>query len=653
MANFLYSNLINKTNKKIISFSVYGKNRIYQAGAEKNVQEAKEIYPDWICRFYCHKDIKNLEKLKSLDCEVLVVDSKIPEMFWRFLAADDPDVDVFISRDTDSVVSHREKVAVEEWLNSDKMFHTMHDTEDGHWSKVMGGLWGLKLPFNGSMESMIDSQVSLKNYNFAYNDDQNFLTKKILPMYENSWCAHTGHKPGPNNNIASPAHAKEFPKHPPIKYGSFVGDRVSIFRLTDINEGKENSSKAFVVPHLGPDDHWVCRNAIQHIINSHEEVILPVKKPSELNVNYMFGGYKNVKIEVIEHDGKAFDLFSENYIDTHKLYIFGIHGPNLENMSTMGWSDRFCFHQMDEEFKDNLIQSNPKPGLDYSKVKKQYINLPKFKPDIQIPKEDREDKLIESLINNVDSTEKPDRNPLVSAIVSTYNRYNYVFNTIKSIKNQTYDNIEIIVIDDNSSDPRYKEFDWVGYGVKIIHLEKNSKEIFNFACSGGYQRNFGMRQSKGEYLAFCDDDDIWLPNKIKSQVLALENSNQKICSTEAFFGSGVYDQNKKYSLYNGEVFLETLINIFKRAGHDFSSSKKLPKTWNESFWGVHNAAICSSVMIHRDLYVKHGEFAPMPNSDDYEYWKRIIKGEEAVYLDEPHVYYDSAHGDGINYSWGK
>lgn len=67
-----FQNLIPKKNKKVISFSVYGDKPIYLIGAEKNIEAAVEVYPDWICRFYCHKDISNLEKLKIFHLKINV-----------------------------------------------------------------------------------------------------------------------------------------------------------------------------------------------------------------------------------------------------------------------------------------------------------------------------------------------------------------------------------------------------------------------------------------------------------------------------------------------------------------------------------------------------------------------------------------------------
>ena len=180
--NYISSKLLPFSNKKVISFSVYGDKPVYWIGAEKNVELAKEIYPDWVCRFYCGPEVPNLEKLKSLDCEVLVVESKIPPMYWRFFAVDDPGVSVFISRDTDSLVNSREKAAVDEWIASDKIMHMMHDNLAGHWSPVMGGMRGIKTPIEFNMTEELLKFTGARKFNFAYSDDQSFLSAKLLPL---------------------------------------------------------------------------------------------------------------------------------------------------------------------------------------------------------------------------------------------------------------------------------------------------------------------------------------------------------------------------------------------------------------------------------------------------------------------------------------
>ena len=108
----------------------------------------------------------------------------------------------------------------------------------------------------------------------------------------------------------------------------------------------------------------------------------------------------------------------------------------------------------------------------------------------------------------------------VSVIIPTFNRFKYLLNTLNSVKNQTHNNLEIIVINDKSTQKEYYSYDWKANNINIIHLEKNSKDIFGYGCVG-YVRNKGIEKSTGKYIAFCDDDDIWFPNKIELQIVLL------------------------------------------------------------------------------------------------------------------------------------
>ena len=129
--------------KKIISFSLYGNKPNFQVGAVVNVLESKRLYPDWKCRFYTTDDEPICKQLEYLGAEIVRMDDW-PEgqMFWRFLAIDD--ADICISRDADSVVNEREVGAVQEWLESDFQWHSIHDHKNHRKYSIMGGMWGCK-----------------------------------------------------------------------------------------------------------------------------------------------------------------------------------------------------------------------------------------------------------------------------------------------------------------------------------------------------------------------------------------------------------------------------------------------------------------------------------------------------------------------------
>lgn len=115
--------------------------------------------------------------------------------------------------------------------------------------------------------------------------------------------------------------------------------------------------------------------------------------------------------------------------------------------------------------------------------------------------------------------------PLVSVIIPTYSRPNNLVRAVESVLAQTYKNIEIIVVDDNGENTPYQIetanvlIDFVTQG-KITYLKHNINK------NGSAARNTGIKASKGEFIAFLDDDDEYKPLKIEKQVDALENNQE-------------------------------------------------------------------------------------------------------------------------------
>jgi glycosyltransferase involved in cell wall biosynthesis len=236
----------------------------------------------------------------------------------------------------------------------------------------------------------------------------------------------------------------------------------------------------------------------------------------------------------------------------------------------------------------------------------------------------------------------------VTVVIPTYNRFKYLMNTIQSVKEQTHTNLEIIVVNDCSTETDYYEYDWNKNGVRIIHLPENSKTKFGFACPGGYQRNFGIKEATGEYIAFCDDDDTWFPQKLELQLKAMKENDCKMSCTDGLFGRGVYDETKTYKKYNKENYFGILKSIYKKRGSDLMDNG-FPTVWTPDFFKVHNCAICRSMMIKKEVIDVVGDFIVARANEDYEYWRRAVQITNCVYVDEPCVYYDASHGAGQNY----
>lgn len=176
--------------KKIISYSLWGDKPMYTMGAIENAIQAKEIYPDWVCRFYIGKSVpdeivKQLQSMDNTECVLMDEWGDWTAMFWRFYPASDDDVNVCVIRDCDSRLSIREKMAVDEWLKSDKGVHIMRD-HPHHTAPIMGGMWGVKIGVLKNMVSMI------KNYfkGDFWQVDQNFLGECVYPLIKGDSMVH-------------------------------------------------------------------------------------------------------------------------------------------------------------------------------------------------------------------------------------------------------------------------------------------------------------------------------------------------------------------------------------------------------------------------------------------------------------------------------
>jgi hypothetical protein len=186
--------------KRVISFSLWGDNPGYCIGAVENAKRAPNFYPGWVCRFYCDTKVPEeyVKQLLDLGCEVYKRPESIDNigLYWRFEPMfDDPDIERFIVRDTDSRLNGRESEAVYEWIESDLPFHIIRDNP-GHNIEICGGLWGSKarvIPeFPILMKAWLETLVpDPKNPRGIYHGtDQIFLCKYIWPFVKNCHMAH-------------------------------------------------------------------------------------------------------------------------------------------------------------------------------------------------------------------------------------------------------------------------------------------------------------------------------------------------------------------------------------------------------------------------------------------------------------------------------
>ncbi|MGF9856557.1 glycosyltransferase family 2 protein [Priestia endophytica] len=153
-----------------------------------------------------------------------------------------------------------------------------------------------------------------------------------------------------------------------------------------------------------------------------------------------------------------------------------------------------------------------------------------------------------------------EQSDLISVVIPTYNRADRILATINSALNQTYRNIEVIIVDDASTDNTEEIVQSINdKRVNYYKLEENSH--------GTRPRNFGIEKSKGKYIAFLDSDDIWISHKLDMQKKYIEENSKEGQKVLCFTNVEVYiDHKTRTEVINDPcIFEEDIVNyIFEK-----------------------------------------------------------------------------------------
>lgn len=205
---------------------------------------------------------------------------------------------------------------------------------------------------------------------------------------------------------------------------------------------------------------------------------------------------------------------------------------------------------------------------------------------------------------------------LVSAVITTHNRKELLLKAVQSVLNQTYENIECIVVDDASTD---------GTKDLLVDLiqEKKIKYIYiapEDSKGGNHARNIGISNSAGEYIAFLDDDDEWMPQKIEKQIEAIKNN--------ADIGF-VYCAINRVFIKNGVEYKSQRSNSGGKKEGDLSKEVL-----------IHIITVTSTILVRRLILDKAGVFdESLKFWQEYEFCIRALQETRAKYVDEVLVKY--------------
>ena len=210
---------------------------------------------------------------------------------------------------------------------------------------------------------------------------------------------------------------------------------------------------------------------------------------------------------------------------------------------------------------------------------------------------------------------------LITVIIPSFNRCVLLQRALTSVLQQTYSPIEIIVIDDGSTD-----------GTRNMLQQHFPAVTYFYQSNQGVSsaRNKAIDLAKAQWIAFLDSDDEWLPSKLQKQVdLLTKNPDYKVCHTEEqWVRNGIkVNQMKKHQKKGGWIF-----------------SQCLPLC----------AMSPSSIIIHRSIFSTLGDFdTSLPACEDYDLWLRITAQYPVLYIKEPQIIKYGGHDDQLSRQyWG-
>ncbi len=209
----------------------------------------------------------------------------------------------------------------------------------------------------------------------------------------------------------------------------------------------------------------------------------------------------------------------------------------------------------------------------------------------------------------------------VSVIIPSHNRAEVLPRAVASVLAQTLAPLEVIVVDDGSDDGTAALMARRFPGVRCLVQQNRGVSA---------ARNAGIAAARGEWLAFLDSDDEWLPGKLAAQRAALEeHAGCRLCHTE---------------------------EIWIRNGKRVNAMKKHAKRGGRIY--RHCLPLCvispSSVVIHRSLFRDHGGFdESLPACEDYDLWLRLCAREAVAFVETPQIVKYGGHADQLSRRhWG-
>jgi glycosyltransferase involved in cell wall biosynthesis len=203
----------------------------------------------------------------------------------------------------------------------------------------------------------------------------------------------------------------------------------------------------------------------------------------------------------------------------------------------------------------------------------------------------------------------------ISVLICLYNSTPYIKETLDSVFAQTYSDFEVIAVDDGSTDGTY-EFIKENYADSRLKLFRKENEGL------GKTRNFTMSKAEGEYFAFLDHDDLWMPEKLEYQVKAIEAKDKS-----------------PYIVFSDHQNIDSQGNVMSKGAEIASKKLNLKGNLFQAILTYGNFIGLSSVMINRKIYEAGTLFNDYKIAEEYEVWLKIALKYPADFIYVPEILY--------------
>jgi glycosyltransferase involved in cell wall biosynthesis len=216
--------------------------------------------------------------------------------------------------------------------------------------------------------------------------------------------------------------------------------------------------------------------------------------------------------------------------------------------------------------------------------------------------------------------------PLISVIIPVFNGERFIQAAIESVLSQTYEKIEVIVVDDGSTDHTPEKLRVYSGRIKIIALENSG--------TPSVPRNLGCAEAKGQFIAFLDHDDTWQSDKLR-QIVEILEKNRDVGFLFSDFNRFEWRTGSRFALSNSQInpFIYDEVKMIRWVDHKYFRIER-ERMYHLLLRGY--PVYPSTMVVDRDLWrkVKWNVDLSIRGNEDFDFSLNCCEHSDAIYIDE-------------------